>query len=145
MEQRVNFITLAVADLVAARRFYIEGLGWSAVAEEHDVLFLPIAQGVVLALWDRKSFVAEVGEPSSGLAPITLAHNVSGPDEVDTVLADARAAGATVHAGERREWGGYTGYFVDPDGFRWEIAHNPSPLGDGLVEASRRWLRESQG
>lgn len=146
MEQRLNFISLAVADLDRCRAFYVDGLGWEPVFDEQDVIMIPLAQGVVLSLWERASFVAEVGEPSTGLAPITLAHNVSGPEEVDQVLADAKAAGAPeVHAAERREWGGYTGYFADPDGFRWEVAHNPSDLGDELVAASRRWLTERRG
>ncbi|MDE9367400.1 VOC family protein [Luteipulveratus sp. YIM 133132] len=141
MEQRINFVTLAVADLDRTRAFYVAGLGWRSVLDEQDVIMLPIAQGVLLSLWERSSFVAEVGEPAAGLAPITLAHNVTDDAEVDRVLADARAAGASeVHPAQRREWGGYTGYFVDPDGFRWEVAHNPSPLGDDLVAASREWL-----
>ncbi|KNX37095.1 VOC family protein [Luteipulveratus halotolerans] len=142
MEQRLNFVTLAVADLDRTRAFYVAGLGWQPVFDEQDVIFLPLAPGLVLSLWERASFVAEVGEPSSGLAPITLAHNVIGAAEVDQVLDDARAAGSPeVHDGEQREWGGYTGYFADPDGFRWEVAHNPSPLGEELVAQSRRWLR----
>jgi uncharacterized protein len=63
--------------------------------------------------------------------PLTLAHNVATRERVDAVLAAARAAGADpVHAGQDRDWGGYTGYFGDPDGFRWEVAWNPGPVGD---------------
>lgn len=87
----------------------------------------------VLSLWDRAHFEAEVGasaQTGPGVVPITLSHNVHTRDEVDGVLADAREAGAThVSVGVEREWGGYTGYFADPDGFRWEIAWNPGPVG----------------
>lgn len=141
MEQRANFVTLAVADYDQTRSFYVDGLGWEPVFEAPgEVLFLPIAHGLVLSLWSREGFVEEVGEPASGLAPITLAHNVSSAAEVDEVLAAARAAGAEVWSGEQRDWGGYSGYLADPDGYRWEVAHNPSELGDSLVAQSRRWL-----
>ena len=61
--------------------------------------------------------------------PFTLAHNVATPEEVDKVLATAGAAGASVQEAQKRDWGGYSGYFVDPDGFRWEVAFNPHPIG----------------
>lgn len=141
MEQRANFVTLAVEDVDRSRAFYVDGLGWQPVFEAPgEVLFLPVGHGLVLSLWSRAGFTAEVGEPSTGLAPITLAHNVLSPAEVDEVLAGAAAAGAPVTPGEQREWGGYSGYFADPDGYRWEVAHDPSPLGDDLVTQSRRWL-----
>ena len=141
MEQRANFVTLAVEDVDRSRAFYVDGLGWQPVFEAPgEVLFLPVGHGLVLSLWSRAGFTAEVGEPSTGLAPITLAHNVLSPAEVDEVLAGAAAAGAQVSPGEQREWGGYSGYFADPDGYRWEVAHNPSPLGEDLVAQSRRWL-----
>lgn len=141
MEQRANFVTLAVEDVDRSRAFYVDGLDWQPVFEAPgEVLFLPVGHGLVLSLWSRAGFTAEVGEPSTGLAPITLAHNVLSPAEVDEVLAGAAAAGAPVTPGEQREWGGYSGYFADPDGYRWEVAHDPSPLGDDLVTQSRRWL-----
>ncbi|WP_336619496.1 VOC family protein [Microbacterium barkeri] len=69
-----------------------------------------------------------------GTPPVTLAHNVAEPAQVDAVLAQARTAGATaVVAAQQRAWGGYSGYFADPDGFRWEVAVNPSPLGESLL------------
>ena len=141
MEQRVNFVTLAVEDVDRSRAFYVDGLGWEPAFEaKGEVLFLPVGHGLVLSVWSREGFVAEVGEPTTGLAPITLAHNVTSPGEVDDVLRDAAAAGADISPGEGREWGGYSGYFADPDGYRWEVAHNPSPLCDSLVEASKQWL-----
>jgi predicted lactoylglutathione lyase len=126
MEQRVSVVTLGVADLERARRFY-EALGWSSpTADDEDVVFFPGA-GMVLALWDRArlaedSTVADTG----GWGGITLAHNVGSPEEVDSVLREAEAAGATIgRPGASTFWGGYSGVFVDLDGHPWEVAHNP--------------------
>jgi uncharacterized glyoxalase superfamily protein PhnB len=97
-----------------------------------EVLMIQAGEHLVLSLWDADAFAAEVGPIArgEGVPPFTLAHNVSTRDEVDDVLDTARAAGASpVSAGEDRDWGGYTGYFADPDGFRWEIAWNPGPIG----------------
>ncbi|GAT71616.1 glyoxalase family protein [Microbacterium sp. HM58-2] len=134
MEQRVSFITLAVADVGRSRAFYVEGLGWEPVFAADDVLMLPVADRVILSLWSVEGFTAEIGEaPASGLAPLTLAHNVRTPAEVDDVLAEAALLGAPVSPGRQREWGGYSGYFSDPDGFRWEIAVNPGLSGDFVL------------
>ena len=133
MDPRVSFITLAVADLAASRRFYVDGLGWEPAFEEAgEVLMFAVAGKVVLSLWAEPSFEAEVGpvRRGSGIAPLTLAHNVPTRAGVDAVLAEAEAAGASEVSGAvERDWGGYTGYFADPDGFRWEIAFNPGPIG----------------
>lgn len=138
MQQYLSFITLAVSDLARSRDFFITGLGWRAELDEQDVIFLRVGDGLVLSLWERSSFVAEVGTPAAGLAPVTLAHNVASDDEVDDVLRSAQAAGAAeISPATRREWGGYSGYFVDPDGFHWEVAHLPGALGDQLVTAGR--------
>lgn len=137
MDPRVSFITLAVADLDATRRFYVDGLGWQPDLDvPGDVLMFRVADKVVLSLWAESAFEAEVGpiRRGSGLAPVTLAHNLPTTEQVDAVLADARAAGATeVSPGQQREWGGYTGYFADPDGYRWEVAHNPGPIGQWVL------------
>jgi len=137
MDPRVSFITLAVADLAATRRFYVDGLGWTPDLEEAgEVLMFRVADKVVLSLWAESGFESEVGpvRRGSGIVPITLAHNLATRPEVDAVLADARAAGATeVSDAVEREWGGYTGYFADPDGYRWEIAFNPGPIGRGVL------------
>lgn len=133
MEPRVSFVTLAVADLGATRRFYVDGLGWAPAFEQAgEVLMFAVADKVVLSLWAEAEFEAEVGpiRRGSGIAPVTLAHNVPSREGVDAVLADARAAGASaVSNAVDREWGGYTGYFADPDGYRWEVAWNPGPIG----------------
>lgn len=137
MDQRISFLTLAVRDLDASRRFYLDGLGWTADLEvEGDVVMIRVGEKVMLSLWDRDHFQAEVGAvmEGDGVPPFTIAHNVASTEEVDKVLAAARAAGADpVHEGVQREWGGYTGYFADPDGFRWEVAYNPSPLGETVL------------
>lgn len=140
MEQRVSFITLAVRDLEVTRRFYVGGLGWTPELEvAGEVLMFRAGPQLVLSLWARSEFAAEVGEPYTGpgIVPITLAHNVARKEDVDVVLAEARCAGASeVSAGEEREWGGYTGYFADPDAFRWEVAYNPGPIGDSVLPRS---------
>jgi catechol 2,3-dioxygenase-like lactoylglutathione lyase family enzyme len=140
MDARLTFVTLAVADIAATRRFYVDGLGWEPAMEaEGEVLFFRVAPTVMLSLWSRAGFEAEVGPlgTSAGLAPITLSHNMPDTAGVDAVLADAAAAGADlVRPARQREWGGYSGYFADPDGFRWEVAYNPQPLGRELMEAA---------
>jgi uncharacterized protein len=132
MEPRISFVTLAVRDLAVARRFYVEGLGWAPELDvPGEVVMIRAGDHLVLSLWDEASFESEVGRVGrgDGVPPFTLAHNVSTRDEVDAVLAEARVDGAEVRAAEERDWGGYTGYFADPDGVRWEIAWNPGPIG----------------
>ena len=139
MEQRVSVITLGVSDLARARSFY-EALGWTTVSEPgSDVVFFQVG-GSVVSLWDRAELAADSGvQDSGGWGGITLAHNVRAPGDVDAVLSEARAAGATIarEAGATF-WGGYSGVFVDPDGHAWEVAHNPHwPLdGNGSVSLS---------
>ncbi|MFK0403174.1 VOC family protein [Microbacterium sp. NPDC090225] len=134
MEQRVSFITLAVSDLARTRAFYVDGLGWEPMFSGDDVLMLPIGERLMLSLWSIEGFTAEIGEaPASGVAPITLSHNLATPGEVDAVLAEVALLGVPVSAGREREWGGYSGYFSDPDGFRWEVAVNPGETGDFVL------------
>jgi catechol 2,3-dioxygenase-like lactoylglutathione lyase family enzyme len=137
MDPRVSFITLAVPDLEAARAFYVDGLGWEpAMWVPEDVLMIQVGDKLLLSLWVEAAFEAEVGaiRRGPGLAPITLAHNLPERDQVDGVIEDARAAGATyVQTAREREWGGYTGYFADPAGYRWEVAWNPGPIGQTVL------------
>ena len=137
MDQRISFVTFAVRDLDATRAFYIDGLGWEAALDvPGEVLMIKVGELVVLSLWAEAEFEAEVGpiRRGPGLAPCSLAHNVPTREEVDAVLETARRAGADpVSEGVEREWGGYTGYFGDPDGFRWEIAWNPGPIGQEVL------------
>ena len=132
----MSLVTLAVADLEATHRFYVRGLGWEPlIYVPGDVLMIKVADKVLLSLWDRDHFEAEVGEvvTGPGVAPITLAHNVATREEVDGVLELARSLGREASAAEERVWGGYTGYFADPDGFRWEVAYNPGEIGQSVL------------
>ena len=136
MEQRLSFVTLAVRDLDAARAFYLAGLGWQAELDvPGDVLMIRVGEHVLLSLWVDAHFEAEVGPVArgTGVAPVTLAHNVATREEVDEVLALAGRAGARVSAAQERDWGGWTGYFADPDDFRWEVAFNPGPIGRSVL------------
>jgi len=137
MDQRISFLSLAVADLDRSKAFYLDGLGWTAAFEEPgDVVMIRTGDKLVLSLWHRSHFEAEVGTvvTGDGVPPITIAHNVATKPEVDAVLDTARRAGADpVHDAVEREWGGYTGYFADPDGYRWEIAYNPGPIGQVVL------------
>ena len=125
MEQRLSLITLGVRDLDRARTFY-ESLGWRRTGDDADVVFFQ-AGGLVLALWDRASLAHDSAvEDSGGWGGVTLAYNTRSPAEVDAVLAEADAAGATIARwGAETFWGGYSGVFIDPDGHPWEVAHNP--------------------
>jgi catechol 2,3-dioxygenase-like lactoylglutathione lyase family enzyme len=132
MEARISFVTLATRDLDVTRRFYVDGLGWVPELDVPDeVVMIRVGQHLVLSLWDQAHFEAEVGRigRGHGVPPFTLAHNVATQEEVDDVLEDARRSGAEVSEASHRDWGGYTGYFADPDGVRWEIAWNPGPIG----------------
>ena len=137
MEQRISFVTLAVGDLDRSRAFYVDWLGWVPELDvPGEVLMFSAGERLVLSLWDRSAFEAELGTPvvsGGGLAPVTLAHNVVDPGEVRVVLGLARDAGAPVWGPVERDWGGFTGYFADPDGFRWEVAWNPGPIGLRVV------------
>lgn len=137
MDQRISFVTLAVQDLGATRSFYVDGLGWTPAFEESaEVLMIQVGEHLLLSLWDAAHFEDEVGPIArgEGLAPITLAHNLATDAEVDAVLETARAVGADpVLPAVKRDWGGYSGYFGDPDGYRWEIAHAPGPIGEVVV------------
>ncbi len=138
MEQRVSFITLAVADVPRTRAFYVDGLGWQPMFEAEEVIMLPVADRVILSLWSVDGFASEIGQaPASGIAPIILSHNLATEAEVDAVLAEAAALGAAVTEATRREWGGYSGYFTDPDGFRWEVAVNPGETGAFVLPPTR--------
>jgi catechol 2,3-dioxygenase-like lactoylglutathione lyase family enzyme len=127
VRQRISLVTLGVADLDRARRFYL-ALGWrpSPRSVEGEVLFFD-AGGTVVALWDRAKLAADSGRrDSGGWGGITLASNVGSAAEVDRVLDEAATAGAVLaRRGAATEWGGYSGVFVDPDGHPWEVAHNP--------------------
>ena len=127
VEQRVDFITLGVADLAAARRFYVEGLGWRPTFEvEGEVVFIQVGHGLLLSLWDVTEMAEDVGAPVTPGNSATFAHNVGSDDAVQPVLDAAKAAGGTIlKQAQPAFFGGVQGYFADPEGFRWEVAHNP--------------------
>jgi catechol 2,3-dioxygenase-like lactoylglutathione lyase family enzyme len=126
MEQRVSLITLGVADVPRARAFY-ERLGWAPSSHSQDDIVFVQAGGLVVGLWSRAALAEDsVVADTGGWGGVTLAHNVHSAAEVDRVLAEAEAAGATIaRRGAATEWGGYSGVFHDPDGHPWEVAHNP--------------------
>ena len=127
MEQRLSLVTLGVADLTRARRFYEDGLGWTRGNDHAEVVFYQLG-GMVLALWGRAALAQDAGvaHGRDGFGGIALAYNARSRTEVDAVLAEAAAAGATiVKPAADTFWGGYAGYFADPDGHLWEIAWNP--------------------
>jgi catechol 2,3-dioxygenase-like lactoylglutathione lyase family enzyme len=125
MRQHLSLVTLGVADTSRARRFY-EAMGWSGVSPDGDVVFFE-SGGMIVALWGRDQLAADSAvTDSGGWGGVTLAHNVSTPEEVDAVIDEARRAGATIgRAPGPTFWGGYAGVFIDPDGHPWEVAHNP--------------------
>jgi uncharacterized protein len=127
MEQRVHFITLGVADLGAARRFYVEGLGWEPTFEvEGEVVFIQVGPGLLLSLWGAKDMEADLGHSVTPGSSVTFAHNVDTDEDVGRVLDEAEAAGGTIlKPAQKAFFGGVQGYFADPEGFRWEVAHNP--------------------
>jgi hypothetical protein len=129
MQPRVDLISLGVRSVDASRSFYVDGLGWRVLREAPgEVVFLQANHGLVLSLWDASRMRAEAGTSGpDGVPCITLSHNLGSAAEVDAVMAEARAAGASLVAAPKTQpWGGYTGYFADPDGFRWEVAFNPT-------------------
>lgn len=127
MEQRLSLVTLGVADLAVSRAFY-ERLGWTAhKASSKDIVFFP-ANGLVFGLFSRAELAKDVGilDDGSGFRAVTLAYNTRSKSEVDAVIADAeRAGGRVVKQPHATFWGGYSGYFADPDSHLWEVAFNP--------------------
>lgn len=134
MTPHINLLTLGVDDLERAVAFYRDGLGFStkgvvgAEFENGAVAFFNLQAGLKLALWPRKSLSADSGLPMSSPSAIefSLGHNVSSQQEVDSVMRQAEQAGAKiVKRAQPTFYGGYAGYFQDPDGHLWEVAFNP--------------------
>ena len=140
MQPRITVLTIGVADLERSLRFYRDGLslateGIVGTEWEHGaVVFFQLRGGVTLALYPRKEIAWDATIPESAPSPteFTIAHNVKDKAEVDSVLKQAKAAGArVVKPASATFWGGYAGYFQDPDGHLWEIAWNPQlPIVD---------------
>ena len=137
MKPRLTVVTLGVADLERAVRFYRDGLGLATpgvVGTEFEfgaVAFFDLQPGLKLALWPRTSLAHDTGLPTGAPGPtaFSLGHNVDSRGEVDAVMAQATAAGAViVKPAQDTFWGGYAGYFQDPDGHLWEVVWNPHLL-----------------
>ena len=127
MEPRISLITLGVDDLVRSRAFY-EDLGWTASPQSNDDVVFFQAGGSIFGLYGRAALAddAQVENTLSGFRGVALAYNTRDRTEVDAVLKEAVDAGAKlIKAAEEVFWGGYSGYFADPDGHLWEVAHNP--------------------
>jgi catechol 2,3-dioxygenase-like lactoylglutathione lyase family enzyme len=127
MEPRISIITLGVSDLKRSIEFYRDGLGLPIREGFEGIAFFETS-GTWLALFPRDELAkdATVKPEGSGFRGVTLAHNVRSKEEVDNALAEAQAAGGKiVKPAQDTDWGGYSGYFSDPDGFLWEIAWNP--------------------
>lgn len=129
VEPRISIITLGVKDLDRAVRFYRDGLSLPLSAASSKEIAFFSTSGTVLALFPRDELAADANVPpqGGGFSGITLAHNVRERGEVDSVIAQALAAGAVlVKRAAEASWGGYSGYFADPDGHLWEVAWNPN-------------------
>lgn len=127
MKPKISLVTLGVADLERAIKFYQHGLGFPREGKEKGVAFFKL-QGTWLSLFPRAELAKDVGVSAegSGFSGITLAHNVNSEAEVDAVLVLAeKAGGKIIKPGQKVFWGGYSGYFTDLDGFLWEVAYNP--------------------
>jgi catechol 2,3-dioxygenase-like lactoylglutathione lyase family enzyme len=128
MRQKLSIITLGVSDLARSIAFYRDGLKWHTTHKEGEgIAFFPMG-GIVLSLYPREGLAEDalVGPHGSGFQGFTLAHNTKSEAEVDAVLAEVAALGMKiVKPAQKVFWGGYSGYFADPDGYLWEVACNP--------------------
>jgi uncharacterized protein len=139
MEQRISLITLSVTDLARSRYFYEHGLGWQPSSASNEQVSFFQTGSMVLALYGKTALAqdAQLAPEGTGFGGIALAYNVRQREEVDVVLAEAQAAGATLlTSAQETDWGGYAGYFADLDGYPWEVAWNPHfpLLDDGSVQ-----------
>lgn len=126
MEQRASLITLGVADVARARRFYEDGLGWRPLTAMDEIAFYQLP-GLGFALFERSALEVDAGRPVDGaFSGFAIAINERSKADVEATLAQAVAAGGRVtKPAEDTSWGGYSGYFADPDGHAWEVAWNP--------------------
>jgi catechol 2,3-dioxygenase-like lactoylglutathione lyase family enzyme len=127
MKPKISIITLGVTDLERSTKFYRDGLGFPTHGDFPGITFFSLA-GTWLALFPRDELAADaqLKDNGTGFGGVTLAHNVGSKEEVDQVMNEARKAGAKIlKPAQDTDWGGYSGYFSDPDGFPWEVAWNP--------------------
>ncbi len=128
MQPAVSLITLGVTDFNRSLQFYRDGLGWPTAAKENDPVAFFQLNNIILGLWSREELAkdARIPDTKPGFGGMSIAHNVGSEKEVDDVLATAKHAGAKIlKSAEKVFWGGYSGYFADPDEHLWEVAHNP--------------------
>jgi len=134
MEQKAQILTLGVRDLDASRAFYIEGLGWKAALDvPGEVIFIQINHGLLLSLWSIDDMVKEAGDVGFGDKAPTVAfgHLVESAEAVrETIDAAVKAGAELISPATERDWGGVSGHFADPDGYRWEVAWNPGFVVD---------------
>jgi uncharacterized protein len=132
MNPHVSVITLGVRDLSRAREFYSEGLGWPIQQEDHNWVCFALGDGssaLALYPWEALADDADVSAEGSGFRGVTLAYIVRSEERVDAVLAEAERAGGQIAKPARRaSWGGYSGYFSDPEGYLWEVATGATQL-----------------
>ncbi len=137
MKPRISVLTIGVDDLERSVRFYRDGLGLPTegiIGQEFEhgaVAFFELSGGLKLAVWARDNLSHDSGLPKSGRSPteFSIGHNVAGEQEADEVMAQAERAGARiVKPAQKTFWGGYGGYFQDPDGHLWEVVFNPSSI-----------------
>ena len=135
MKQRINLLTLGVNDLERSLQFYRDGFGWQTEGiigtefENGAVVFFNLDNGMTLALWERKNLAWDCGieQGPESATEFSIGYLVNTDEEVNAIMEQAEKAGAAiVKAAEKTFWGGYGGYFKDPDGHLWEIAHNPA-------------------
>ncbi|MCW2522923.1 MAG: glyoxalase [Frankiales bacterium] len=136
MRQNVQIITVAAKDLAVSRAFYSDGLGWTPTLDLEEIVFYQVGPGLLFALFPLLDFAADVGAAITNESGFSLGYVVATPADVDVDLERARAAGAKIlKDAQDSSFGGYHGYFADPDGHRWEIAWHPgfSVAEDGTV------------
>ena len=127
MQQQISVITLGVADIARARRFYVDGFGWTPVFENDEVIFYQM-NGLMLGTWLKEKLEEDSARPSlAATGAFALAHNVANQDDVAPLMTRLEAAGGRIiRAADAPPHGGFRGYVSDPDGHAWEIAHNPA-------------------
>ena len=135
MEPRISIVTLGVADLERSLRFYRDGLGFPTTRRAEQGIVFFQTSGTCLALYPYEALAEDVSNdlvmPRSKFTGITLAYNARRKEEVDQVLQKAAAAGAKIEKpAQDTDWGGYGGYFSDPDGYLWEVAHGAFEFRD---------------
>ncbi len=137
MKQSIRVVTLGVEDLARSRAFYSDGLGWTPLRDLEEIVFYQAGFGLVFAIWPLRALAEDVGAALTRGSSFSLGHNVDAREEVDEVIDRARRAGAKIlkEPQDAPLFGGYQGYFADPDGYLWDVVYNPglTVAEDGTV------------